>query len=144
MPICRLATPFVHPNVYPSGRVHNAVDGWGENWDSTVCISDVMKKIQKSLDEQDMKSPAQQEGYELFMKRPEQYRTCVKAQTTRFAPEDFFENANIGLVAKFWALKPVADLSSNEKVYVDRLRKTFGDDYLPDPQLGDINPIYKW
>lgn len=91
-PVCSFEQPgFLHPNVYDDGKICLSIindPAQGGTWKPAITIKTILLGIQELLDDPNIKSAAQQRGYDLYRHNRAQYTKLVKAQAQRFAPTD--------------------------------------------------------
>ncbi|KAL3677737.1 hypothetical protein R1sor_020693 [Riccia sorocarpa] len=81
-PACKFPAGFFHPNVYRSGNVCLSI--LNDEWRPAISVKQILLGIQELLDQPNPASPAQQEAYELFVQKPEEYKRRVKLQAKKY------------------------------------------------------------
>lgn len=83
---------FVHPNIYPDGKVCLSIlnddEDLGGNWSPSISIGQILQGIQVLLTEPNLNSPAQQVGYELLKKDPVKYAEECRRQARKYKGSD--------------------------------------------------------
>ncbi|KAL3904643.1 MAG: hypothetical protein SGILL_009987, partial [Bacillariaceae sp.] len=65
-PRCRFPAGFLHPNVYPSGRISISTLYKDEGWHPEISIPEILFDVQQLLAHPNINSPAQAEAYSCY------------------------------------------------------------------------------
>lgn len=91
-PTCAFPPGFIHPNVYPTGKVCLSLlsndDDLGGQWAPSLTVTQVLVGIQELLASPNIYSPAQEHATELLRKEPAKYDKVVKEQAKKYPPAD--------------------------------------------------------
>lgn len=82
-PKCIFAPVVFHPNVYPSGTVCLSILNEEKDWRPNITIKQVLLAIQELLNHPNVKDPAQEEPYKLYVKDVSEYEERVRAEVRR-------------------------------------------------------------
>jgi len=82
-PKCVFTPVLFHPNVYPSGTVCLSVLNEEKDWRPHITIKQVLLAIQELLNSPNVKDPAQEEPYKLYVKDVAEYEERVRVEVRR-------------------------------------------------------------
>jgi len=87
-PNVHFATPFFHPNVYPSGLVCLSILDVTKDWRPALSIKQILLGLQELLNDPNLASPAQEDAYVCYKKDNAEYEKRVRAQAKALRPQE--------------------------------------------------------
>ncbi|KPA74933.1 putative Ubiquitin-conjugating enzyme e2 [Leptomonas pyrrhocoris] len=82
-PKCVFVPVLFHPNVYPSGTVCLSILNEEKDWRPNITIKQILLAIQELLDHPNIKDPAQEEPYKVYMRDTKEYEMRVRQEVQR-------------------------------------------------------------
>ena len=82
-PNCVFVPVLFHPNVYPSGTVCLSILNEEKDWRPNITIKQILLAIQELLDHPNIKDPAQEEPYKVYMRDVKEYEERVRQEVQR-------------------------------------------------------------
>lgn len=82
-PKCVFAPVLFHPNVYPSGTVCLSILNEEKDWRPNITIKQILLAIQELLDHPNIKDPAQEEPYKVYMRDVKEYEDRVREEVRK-------------------------------------------------------------
>lgn len=82
-PKCVFTPVLFHPNVYPSGTVCLSILNEEKDWRPSITIKQILLAIQELLDNPNIKDPAQEEPYRVYMRDRKEYEDRVREEVAR-------------------------------------------------------------
>ncbi|TPP43977.1 Ubiquitin-conjugating enzyme family protein [Leishmania donovani] len=82
-PKCVFTPVLFHPNVYPSGTVCLSILNEEKDWRPNITIKQILLAIQELLDHPNIKDPAQEEPYKVYMRDIKEYEARVREEVQR-------------------------------------------------------------
>lgn len=82
-PKCVFTPVLFHPNVYPSGTVCLSILNEEKHWRPNITIKQILLAIQELLDNPNIKDPAQEEPYRLYVEDVKKYEDRVRQEVLR-------------------------------------------------------------
>ncbi|KPI84264.1 putative Ubiquitin-conjugating enzyme e2 [Leptomonas seymouri] len=82
-PKCVFVPVLFHPNVYPSGTVCLSILNEEKDWRPNITIKQILLAIQELLDHPNIKDPAQEEPYKVYMRDVKAYEERVRQEVQR-------------------------------------------------------------
>ena len=82
-PKCVFVPVLFHPNVYPSGTVCLSILNEEKDWRPNITIKQILLAIQELLDHPNIKDPAQEEPYKVYMRDVKEYEERVRQEVQR-------------------------------------------------------------
>ncbi|KAG8340967.1 putative Ubiquitin conjugating enzyme [Trypanosoma vivax] len=82
-PKCVFTPVLFHPNVYPSGTVCLSILNEEKDWRPSITIKQILLAIQELLDNPNIKDPAQEEPYRLYLRDQSEYEDRVREEVAK-------------------------------------------------------------
>ncbi|KAG5487942.1 hypothetical protein LSCM1_08257 [Leishmania martiniquensis] len=82
-PKCVFTPVLFHPNVYPSGTVCLSILNEEKDWRPNITIKQILLAIQELLDHPNIKDPAQEEPYRVYMRDIKEYEARVREEVRK-------------------------------------------------------------
>ncbi|KAG5488184.1 hypothetical protein LSCM4_08163 [Leishmania orientalis] len=82
-PKCVFTPVLFHPNVYPSGTVCLSILNEEKDWRPNITIKQILLAIQELLDHPNVKDPAQEEPYKVYMRDIKEYEARVREEVQK-------------------------------------------------------------
>lgn len=82
-PKCVFTPVLFHPNVYPSGTVCLSILNDEKDWRPNITIKQILLAIQELLDHPNIKDPAQEEPYKMYMRDVREYEARVREEVRK-------------------------------------------------------------
>ncbi|RNF16618.1 ubiquitin-conjugating enzyme E2 [Trypanosoma conorhini] len=82
-PKCVFTPVLFHPNVYPSGTVCLSILNEEKDWRPSITIKQILLAIQELLDNPNIKDPAQEEPYKVYMRDRKEYEDRVRQEVAK-------------------------------------------------------------
>ncbi|KAH9593267.1 Ubiquitin-conjugating enzyme E2 [Trypanosoma melophagium] len=82
-PKCVFTPVLFHPNVYPSGTVCLSILNEEKDWRPSITIKQILLAIQELLDNPNIKDPAQEEPYKVYMRDRKEYEERVRQEVAK-------------------------------------------------------------
>ncbi|KAK7197572.1 ubiquitin-conjugating enzyme E2 [Novymonas esmeraldas] len=82
-PKCVFTPVLFHPNVYPSGTVCLSILNEEKDWRPNITVRHILLAIQELLDHPNIKDPAQEEPYKVYMRDVKEYEARVREEVQR-------------------------------------------------------------
>lgn len=82
-PKCVFVPVLFHPNVYPSGTVCLSILNEEKDWRPNITIKQILLAIQELLDHPNIKDPAQEEPYKVYMRDVKEYEERVRQEVQK-------------------------------------------------------------
>ncbi|KAG5512115.1 hypothetical protein JKF63_07580 [Porcisia hertigi] len=82
-PKCVFTPVLFHPNVYPSGTVCLSILNEEKDWRPNITIKQILLAIQELLDHPNIKDPAQEEPYKVYMRDVREYEARVREEVQK-------------------------------------------------------------
>ncbi|CAJ1005338.1 putative Ubiquitin-conjugating enzyme [Leishmania naiffi] len=82
-PKCVFTPVLFHPNVYPSGTVCLSILNEEKDWRPNITIKQILLAIQELLNHPNLKDPAQEEPYRVYMRDVKEYEARVREEVRK-------------------------------------------------------------
>lgn len=82
-PKCVFVPVLFHPNIYPSGTVCLSILNEEKDWRPSITIKQILLAIQELLNTPNIKDPAQEEPYKVYMKDVHEYEERVREEVRK-------------------------------------------------------------
>ncbi|CCW62880.1 unnamed protein product [Phytomonas sp. EM1] len=82
-PKCVFSPVLFHPNIYPSGTVCLSILNEEKDWRPNITIKQILLSIQELLNNPNIKDPAQEEPYRVYVRDIKEYEQRVREEVRK-------------------------------------------------------------